>query len=145
LKLDFCVACGKKSDLHNHHLIPKSRGGTNRTCNLITLCYGCHRKLHGLVGKSINHRELIKAGIKKKKADGGRWANAVYGYDFVDGKTIVNKKEQEVIKIMLRLREDGLTYRRIASMLDEMGFLAKCGGSWATSSVAQILGAHTKK
>jgi 5-methylcytosine-specific restriction endonuclease McrA len=33
-------------DIHAHHIIPISQGGSNDLSNLITLCYDCHKKEH---------------------------------------------------------------------------------------------------
>lgn len=41
-----CVLCGSKEKLQRHHLIPRSRGGTDTPLNQVTLCEECHRKLH---------------------------------------------------------------------------------------------------
>jgi len=44
-----CQICkGKSGDsvLEVHHIIPRSKGGTNRPDNLITLCRTCHQNLH---------------------------------------------------------------------------------------------------
>jgi hypothetical protein len=44
-----CQKCsGKKKDnrLHVHHIVFKSKGGTNSPDNLITLCETCHENLH---------------------------------------------------------------------------------------------------
>jgi hypothetical protein len=58
-----CTECGypagfqrRTRELHIHHIIPLSEGGTNELDNLITLCHICHRKVdskhHGV--KKIN-------------------------------------------------------------------------------------------
>jgi hypothetical protein len=41
-----CQHCGDKSNLQAHHIIPRSKGGTNRISNGITLCGDCHSGLH---------------------------------------------------------------------------------------------------
>ena len=45
-----CYICGfetdVKSQIHIHHIIPKSLGGSNSTFNLITLCPTCHSKVY---------------------------------------------------------------------------------------------------
>jgi hypothetical protein len=43
--------CRRRGCLHTrfldiHHLIPRSRGGTNHPVNLVTLCAACHRLAH---------------------------------------------------------------------------------------------------
>jgi hypothetical protein len=46
-----CPICGKdKKEMHVHHIIYRSNGGSDRPDNLICLCKSCHKKLHkGLV------------------------------------------------------------------------------------------------
>jgi hypothetical protein len=38
--------CGRTRCLEVHHVVPRWRGGTNRTDNLMTLCGACHRVWH---------------------------------------------------------------------------------------------------
>jgi 5-methylcytosine-specific restriction endonuclease McrA len=42
-----CMNCGASGvELHAHHIVPLSRGGTNNLTNLTTLCERCHTLLH---------------------------------------------------------------------------------------------------
>ena len=42
-----CQCCGKKScRVEVHHLLPRSRGGSDKLANLITLCSDCHNLAH---------------------------------------------------------------------------------------------------
>ena len=42
-----CQCCGKKNcRLEVHHLLPRSRGGSDKLANLITLCTDCHSLAH---------------------------------------------------------------------------------------------------
>ena len=42
-----CQCCGKKDcRLEVHHLLQRSRGGSDKLANLITLCSGCHHLAH---------------------------------------------------------------------------------------------------
>ena len=40
------AGCKSKHFLEVHHIVPRSRGGTNSEANLITLCSACHRLAH---------------------------------------------------------------------------------------------------
>lgn len=47
-----CQNCGRKGgprgdhELHAHHNVPKSKGGTHKLSNLTTLCKNCHDAIH---------------------------------------------------------------------------------------------------
>lgn len=47
-----CQNCGAKggpfgdTELHCHHIVPKSEGGSHKKSNLTTLCRDCHNKVH---------------------------------------------------------------------------------------------------
>lgn len=54
-----CQICGAKNTrLEVHHIVYRSKGGTNDEDNLITLCESCHKKIH--TGE-------INVGLKTKK------------------------------------------------------------------------------
>lgn len=44
-----CQHCGRPMyrGMHVHHIIYRSRGGTNLPSNLISLCPSCHGRIHG--------------------------------------------------------------------------------------------------
>lgn len=73
-----CSKCTKRNQqLHVHHIIPLSRGGSNRYDNLEVLCESCHSKEHG--GKTFSYKltnednsfsvrlKLIEQAIREKK------------------------------------------------------------------------------
>lgn len=47
-----CQRCGAEGgphgdvELHAHHVVPKSQGGSHSLNNLTTLCYSCHNAVH---------------------------------------------------------------------------------------------------
>lgn len=48
-----CQNCGRRggpygdAELHAHHVVPKSAGGTHKKSNLKTVCKECHHAIHG--------------------------------------------------------------------------------------------------
>ena len=59
-----CQLCGKThTKLEVHHIIFRSKGGTNDENNLITLCSECHKKLH----EDFRNGKTTKLKIKGKK------------------------------------------------------------------------------
>ena len=74
-----CQKCKtKKGKLHVHHIVFRSKGGSNIPSNLITLCTSCHDKLHkdefkikGARSKTKHATEIgiVKSQLKKQFGD----------------------------------------------------------------------------
>jgi len=62
-----CKLCYKKTEhLEKHHIIPKSKGGSNDKNNLISICQDCHCKVHNV---SFRGKEgIISIGAQKAKS-----------------------------------------------------------------------------
>lgn len=75
MRLDFCVSCGTKENLHHHHLFPRVLGGSDEETNLITLCEFHHGLAHGSGGLFHAHKTLVVKGSKKSKEQGVRFGN----------------------------------------------------------------------
>lgn len=41
-----CYCCGVRSDLTEHHIIPKEYGGADIEENIVALCANCHKAFH---------------------------------------------------------------------------------------------------
>ena len=42
-----CAVCGSTRQLEIHHVVKRSRGGSNEPMNLVCLCHLCHCAVHG--------------------------------------------------------------------------------------------------
>lgn len=67
-----CQKCKtKKGKLHVHHVVFRSKGGTDTSDNLITLCESCHEKLHNgefeIKGTRSNTKHATEIGIVKSQ------------------------------------------------------------------------------
>ena len=60
-----CLLCGSRSIEHGHHIVPRSRGGSNTLVNIAGLCESCHTKVHNDEDAAAR-LEKIKAGQNKK-------------------------------------------------------------------------------
>lgn len=69
MKHDYCVACGNVDNLQQHHLFPKSLGGSDEDSNLITLCGKCHGRLHAK-RLDVSWKKCQREGIDKALAKG---------------------------------------------------------------------------
>lgn len=74
-KTDTCKICKAKGvDLHEHHIIPKSRGGDDSKENLVLVCIECHGKAHDVSfrGDSGLISEAMKS-VKEAEALAAEW------------------------------------------------------------------------
>jgi len=54
-----CAYCGKENvPLEIEHLIPKSRGGSDRVSNLTIACHECNQKKGNMTAEEFNHPEI---------------------------------------------------------------------------------------
>jgi 5-methylcytosine-specific restriction endonuclease McrA len=67
-----CQECGYYKHLEVHHIIPRSKGGSDDPSNLITLCTRCHGKKHGF--KKRENRRARRARRNRRKKE-KRWLN----------------------------------------------------------------------
>lgn len=61
----FCLLCKKKPIEHYHHIIPRSKRGSNTVSNIAGLCTDCHRLVH-TSQESAERLEEKKSGMNKK-------------------------------------------------------------------------------
>jgi len=133
-----CFECGSTEGIHNHHVVPKSLGGTKT----IPLCYKCHAKVHGM--KSLNTGELVKKsykrGDKKKYTVGQEFrGHPPYGFDVRDKKLVENNAEQEIIDLIKKLIDCGFGFRRMTQILNGGKLYNRHGNPWHIDTVGNII------
>lgn len=117
-----CFECGGTSGIHQHHVIPKSLGGTKT----IPLCEKCHGVIHGITFS--NHSELTKRGLDKAKKNGVRL-----------GRAATLTPESEPVKIIMSMVDNGYSFRRVCEYLEAHGFKTARGGKqWYASTVKAV-------
>lgn len=110
---DQCFECGSEEAIHQHHVVPKSRGGT-RT---IPLCAPCHGRAHGRRGADIG--ALVSDKLRQKVAQGLQaGGEAPLGFMHEGGRIVEHPHEHAIIGRMLELRALGLSLRAIVADLD---------------------------
>ncbi len=136
-----CWECDKKGEIHNHHVVPRSKGGT-RT---VPLCLECHGKVHG---RKMNSSELVKASYARRRAQN---PNIKFGMDDKHMKKMGKKSgeattakaiafEQKVLFWNTTL--DGLGYKTLKSKvqrLNELGFKTRRGCEWSVAGYNRTL------
>jgi len=128
--LDFCVVCGTKEDLHQHHIVPIALSGKNRTPNdeTITVCSYHHDVIHGVMKdrKGYQHHELIRDSLKKRKDAGLPMGRP---------KSITKEKIEAVLELIAkgvgvreicrRLKIGSATYYKVTRNVDPYKIIEK--------------------
>ena len=83
--------------------------------------------------------------LRHKQAKAEKTGGTVpYGYQAIDGKLYPVEREQEAIRLMQELREEGKSLRAIAGALEVAGYQTKTGkGSWSAKVVSDVLRIHS--
>jgi hypothetical protein len=141
MKHNHCVACGTSNNLNQHHLVPRSLGGSDNENNLLTLCGLCHAKAHQ-VQADWRHSELTRKAMRHKQANGEYiGGGAPYGFELINGDLVENFYEQGVIQQARELRESGLSLAAVAKELDRRGIQARNGKAFAAMQVKRMVAA----
>ena len=107
-----CWECEQETnDIHHHHVVPRSRGGTKT----VPLCVSCHSKAHHRK-KNMNTSQLTREALAAKKARGERLGRPPYGFSMMDGSLVPNE-DFAALRTAVTLRERGMTIRQIAAAM----------------------------
>jgi|GEM_PF-3098269 len=133
-----CFECGDPAE-HDHHVIPRSLGGTAT----VPLCEPCHWRAHNRkTGKrKDSHKALVKEALQHKKSRGERVGAIPYGQRLAaDGVHLEpHPAEQRVIAAVRELRACGLSLRAIAAELARRGMTSRKGRPFAATQISRML------
>ena len=79
-----CQNCGVQGgpygniELHAHHVVPKSRGGTHEVSNLISLCIECHNAVHNKNSEAPTANHRYNNRIDYSDPDFGELGNIIF-------------------------------------------------------------------
>ena len=80
-----------------------------------------------------------KKSLHNKRNSGTKYTKSLLGFDVENGKMVVNKKEQKIIRKMFKMYESGSGYTDISNHLNKNGHTIKSGGEFSCSYVRNIL------
>ena len=134
-----CWECDAGPPLHDHHVVPRSRGGT-RT---VPLCEPCHGKVHD---KDMTISAMIREAHARIRKHGGRPpGKPPLGYSKTSGPLTIDPTERALLFRMHQLRVSGLSIRKIAAVLSGEGFRSRTGGPIQPTTVARALRAEPEQ
>lgn len=97
------------------------------------------QRIAQLESEQIGERVYIGMEQKAKTGGGVLGFNIPYGYDYIDGKLVVNKEEAEIVKKIFQWYLDGKSIGWIVKTLQNQKISTKKGGVWAKKTVSSIL------
>ena len=118
MKTNECFECGTTEDLQQHHVVPRSRGGTKT----VSLCTQCHGKAHGRDLKGLEHSRLTKEGLERARQRGVKLGNPNPSESQKKGLAACRAKADKIaIKYgpkLHELRTVGKSYRECGELLN---------------------------
>ncbi len=130
-----CFECGATDNLHNHHVVPRSLGGTKT----IPLCPKCHGLVHSL-DYSTHH---LTAKVQREKLARGEYIGGrpPFGFRNVDGVLVPVPHEQDAARQARELRSEGRTLRAVAAELADRGILSRTGRKFDSTDIRRMVAA----
>ena len=83
--------------------------------------------------------ERTKMALAHKKANGEVYAPVPFGYQAIEGRLVVVKREAKIVAEILAMREAGASFAAIADAMNERGIEGKRGGRWFASTVRYMI------
>jgi site-specific DNA recombinase len=83
--------------------------------------------------------ERTAEALTELRRQGRAWNHPPFGFDTVDGHLVVNPLEQRSLARIRELRDAGVSYHKIAALLDAENRPTKRGGPWQAASVRSVL------
>lgn len=92
--------------------------------------------LEALKASGISLRNPANGNIDRTKNKRG--GPTPYGYAYLDGKLLIDPKEQIGVRKILKLRQDGQTFQAIADELNHKKTPTSSGKPWVKSVISSI-------
>ena len=138
--MKFCFECNNINALNKHHVVPRSLGGTK----VVYLCEKCHGIVHNRRFDTCN---LTTAAMAKKRKNNYIISGKLpFGYraSKCGKKLIVVKRQQTIIKRIVKYKNIGKTLTYIANTLNEEKVKTQYNKVWKANTVLSILKRYNK-
>ena len=90
--------------------------------------------------ESLSASENCKWRIRNEFKNGNPSCGlTIYGYDYHDGKLVINPQEAEIVRMIYADYLSGMGKNAIMRKLEKLGISTKQGGRWATNTIVSIL------
>lgn len=97
------------------------------------------QRIAQLESEQIGERVYMAMKQKAKTVGGPLGGNVPYGYDYSDGKLIINDEESKIVRLIYLEYLAGHSSREIAEILNSKNFLRRNGKKWIRREISKIL------
>ena len=97
------------------------------------------QRIAQLESEQIGERVYVGMEQKARTNGGVLGFNIPYGYDYVDGKLLVNEDEAKQVKNIFQMYLNGLSMKKIADILNSKSIPTKQNKIWGSQTVSMIL------
>ncbi len=88
-------------------------------------------------------RDRTKDTLKVKKDNGKVYSKIPFGFDRDGDDLVENKKEKRLLRKILKLKNDGMSYGDVSNYLSKNRHKNKSGGKWTRENVYSVLKTFT--
>ena len=89
-------------------------------------------------------RERVKDTLMVKKQNNKVYSPTLFGFDRVWDDLLENPKEKRLLRKLVRLKENGLSYGDLSKYLTKNRHKTKSGGRWTRENVYSVMKTHIK-
>ena len=135
--MNTCFECGyEDKHFHDHHVVPKSRGGTQT----VPLCESCHSKAHHR-DKNMNTSRLTREGLMRKKETGMIYGKIPFGFQEGPNRSLRRDKyESRIIADVTAWKLwDKITWCECADRLNAAERFNRTGAAWSIQNLSQVI------
>mgnify|MGYP002623805235 FL=1 len=97
------------------------------------------QRIAQLESEQIGERVKIAMTYKAKNGSGNLGGAHPYGYEYIDGKLVVDEDEAHIVRAIYNMYIRGSTLQDICDFLNSAGIESKRGVGWSRQSVSNIL------
>ena len=97
------------------------------------------QRIAQLESEQIGERVYLGMDQKAKINGGMLGFNIPYGYDYQDGRLVINEKEKIIVKSIFEQYIEGSSMKTIADYLNENNIPTKKNRTWASQTISKIL------
>lgn len=147
-RTDKCIECGAPAQ-EDHHVIPKSLGGTAT----VPLCSQCHGRAHGM-RRTANISDLTRAGLQRARARGVALGSAGpknLKQDIEGRRQAADAFAASLADVINRMKAAGMTQIAMVAELNAIGIQTPTGKetptgkAWSRTQLQRTLARLTER